>query len=740
MSAAHGSGGWPMELLLKFWVWLGVQWDAVTSDPKVLWDGAGFAFCAGFFYVARWAYNKTEFHKLRQEKRAEAIEERTRRLWLEALDAKYKQLLYHHIGARQAINLDKSLVTKVPSSQRCWVSKQNPAPVSLDEEQSLLEVLEHASVGKSLLILGEPGAGKTTSLIQLALDLLEKARQDAAAPLPLLFHCSSWQQGQNIVAWLVGQLKEEHGIRDEQKYVNMLENGEIFPLLDGLDELPGPRRRQFLEQINAFIEPRRGLAMCSRREEYHLIGETAQVGGVVTLEPISPAKIERFLADLGRGDLYQRLRREEQLGRLAQRPLFLGLILEAEQSLPRAGLSGELSGPEYEALLWERYLGQRLAEAAADRDPKDKQRPGPWSATPNRTWLAWLAAAVKRHTGKTEFRLEEMQPTWLARVSLFHAARGLFVAALFFTGFAVFLCQFLGLAKGLACALLAGLAFAAEDFLHLLHLRQGLAPRLLHALAFGLAFGMWIYLLGGPAAGAAMGLGLFVISLVVVDGIADPEIEYTERMNLELKKVFSREFGKALAEGLVLGIAFGGALAGLDWLLISQILGEDATMPALATGVLGVLLFMLQAATEGLRADIQLQTKPGQGMGNSLRWGVGLTLCIVLLFLASMGVAKGPALALAAAPAALAFGLWVSPAFACIEHFILRCCLRRENAAPWRYVTFLNRMHQARLLQLVGGGYRFVHVNLREHLILYPSPEALSPLVRRALGQGSSQA
>jgi predicted NACHT family NTPase len=55
----------------------------------------------------------------------------------------------------------------------------------------MLQVYKQA--GHGLLILGQPGAGKTTELLTLALALLDHAEQDAAHPLPVVLNLSSWQ-------------------------------------------------------------------------------------------------------------------------------------------------------------------------------------------------------------------------------------------------------------------------------------------------------------------------------------------------------------------------------------------------------------------------------------------------------------------------------------------------------------------------------------------------------------------
>ncbi len=60
-----------------------------------------------------------------------------------------------------------------------------------------------------------------------------------------------------------------------------------------------------------------------------------------------------------------------------------------------------------------------------------------------------------------------------------------------------------------------------------------------------------------------------------------------------------------------------------------------------------------------------------------------------------------------------------------LQHGTLRVLLRLNQASPWNYADFLTYASELRLLQNLGGRYRFVHDLLREHLI------ANRPLPRR---------
>src|SRR2546429_4371425 len=64
-----------------------------------------------------------------------------------------------------------------------------------------------------LLILGAPGAGKTTLLLQLARDLINRAKQDEGHPMPVVFNLSSWAtKCQPLTEWLVDELNSKYQV------------------------------------------------------------------------------------------------------------------------------------------------------------------------------------------------------------------------------------------------------------------------------------------------------------------------------------------------------------------------------------------------------------------------------------------------------------------------------------------------------------------------------------------------
>jgi len=67
---------------------------------------------------------------------------------------------------------------------------------------------------------------------------------------------------------------------------------------------------------------------------------------------------------------------------------------------------------------------------------------------------------------------------------------------------------------------------------------------------------------------------------------------------------------------------------------------------------------------------------------------------------------------------ALFFGFWSGGGLACIQHLCLRFILTQDRKIPWNYARFLNYCVERRLLQRIGGRYRFIHRELLDHFAL----------------------
>jgi len=205
----------------------------------------------------------------------------------------------------------------------------------LPPEQTIADVF--AEEGGSLLLLGEPGSGKTTILLELARALLARSEGDPSLPLPVVFNLSSWVEPQRtIIDWLADELSAKYQI---PKKIGRAWLGEsrLLPLLDGLDELLPDRRAACVQAINAFTQEAglTGTVVCCRLREYIDLPVRLTLNAAIRLQPLTDDQVMTYLAAAGDrlAALQTALQRDSAMRIDARSPLMLNLMVRAYQDL-----------------------------------------------------------------------------------------------------------------------------------------------------------------------------------------------------------------------------------------------------------------------------------------------------------------------------------------------------------------------------------------------------------------------
>ena len=202
----------------------------------------------------------------------------------------------------------------------------------LERTKPILEVFEEAN--RRLLILGEPGSGKTTELLKLALALGEEAEDNPKKPIPVIFELSTWR-GEAMQEWMAEQMALGYGL-NRQLCREWLKSDRIVPLLDGLDELGEENIKDAIEAIDALQEDyqqqQHGLVICCRIEDYekasHESGERVRLrlmDRAVRLCELTDADIEDYLNRRQAQNIWEELPSKPGFKELARYPMLLNL-------------------------------------------------------------------------------------------------------------------------------------------------------------------------------------------------------------------------------------------------------------------------------------------------------------------------------------------------------------------------------------------------------------------------------
>jgi len=283
---------------------------------------------------------------------------------------------------------------------------------------------------RRLLILGAPGAGKTTALLELAQILIEQARTDEQQPIPVIFNLSSWAVAQRALSdWLISELRIKYQIPQEIGTV-WLQNHWILPLLDGLDEVQASARPACVQAINQFAQGATltGLAVCCRRIEYEALSTQLQLNAAICLQPLRSEQIDEYVIAGGEEltGLQELLRQNAEMRELAQSPLMLNIMSLAYQNVPVTEvMENSLDAADNRNQLFKRYITKMFARHPANSSdyPKEKVE----------KWLSWLAMQMQQ-SGQSLFLVESLQPTWLPSQLGYRLLSGL-LWGLFFLSF-----------------------------------------------------------------------------------------------------------------------------------------------------------------------------------------------------------------------------------------------------------------------------------------------------------------
>jgi len=227
--------------------------------------------------------------------------------------------------------------------------------------ETLREGLEHFK-GR-LLLLGEPGAGKTVSLLAAARDAVVRRLNDPKAPLPVWLRCTEWpsEHKTSLADWI----KQQH-------HLTLTTFDDTFIFFDGFDELgtnrirkikdiDGKEREEGYDPRPLFLDiiPSTGKILLSCRiKEYEDFGTKVNLKGAVRLRPLEDSQIETYLSDLP--DLWVSISSDPNLLDMMRTPLLLSLFAFGYRDAPEdVRALRDLNTAELSEVIFKRYVEER---------------------------------------------------------------------------------------------------------------------------------------------------------------------------------------------------------------------------------------------------------------------------------------------------------------------------------------------------------------------------------------------
>jgi hypothetical protein len=376
-----------------------------------------------------------------------------------------------------------------------------------------------------VVVLGEPGSGKSTLMARLVLDLLKRHRTDKDAPVPVLVSLTSWdpgKDGQDLFSWLEDRIiidhdylrvpvSTEHGA--PSRIQALLSARMIVPILDGLDEMPLAARQAAIARLNAAFDrpesPQHLLLTCRAKEYKQAVWQPDNGGwfplrpaAAIELRPLELEHVKAYLTRDGRDTRWMPVvndleRPQSVIARALRTPLAVSLAAAIYNPHPgepadKAERPGELCEtslyPDAGAIL-DHLLG-RFVPAAYRSDPDSTRAK---KATRRLIFLARYLVTRRSNTGNRNptlewWDIEDAAPAMLVPVVV-GAVCGISTAIAAGLGTHVGVGIGIGFGAGMLITLAVGLAVRRVTHFHGGPLRS-IAGTLIGAVLGGLAAGV----------------------------------------------------------------------------------------------------------------------------------------------------------------------------------------------------------------------------------------------------------
>ena len=221
-----------------------------------------------------------------QVKNRQAILNKVRKFWVEGvLETSLHDKVLIELGLEERTDA-------VVSSWNLELETADEGQKPLPKGTKVISVFDQLGEGRTLLILGEPGAGKTTTLLELTRDLLNRAEPGLDYRIPVVFNLSSWAgKKQTIADWLVAELNSKYQV-PKPIGQDWVKKQELLLLLDGLDEVKAEHRNSCVAALNDFHQnyaPE--MVVCSRIKDYSALSNRLNFQSAIYLKSLDALRI-----------------------------------------------------------------------------------------------------------------------------------------------------------------------------------------------------------------------------------------------------------------------------------------------------------------------------------------------------------------------------------------------------------------------------------------------------------------
>ncbi|NEO48581.1 MAG: HEAT repeat domain-containing protein, partial [Moorea sp. SIO4A3] len=289
-----------------------------------------------------------------------------------------------------------------------------------------------------LLLLGEPGGGKTISLINFAIDQVEDRVKNQRELLPIFAEIYTWTEIYNdrkeisqesIIHWLAKQTNLNGELLQEK-----IRERKVLLLLDGLDELPfnvsqkpqDPNatredyRAKFIQSLNSVDGFQQvSMVISCRRRDYEEItanddNNPLKLNGAVVLNRLGESEIKQYVTsnsifkdDQQGAILWNLLDKSPDLLKMVRTPFLLYTLISTYQNQESDGEVKQFSRVSTHEQLFDRFIQQGFSREKDKKENRTQQNLPCYSAEELKEKLGKIAVVMMSDSEPDNTKIEE---------------------------------------------------------------------------------------------------------------------------------------------------------------------------------------------------------------------------------------------------------------------------------------------------------------------------------------------